>query len=392
MISKESFQCRPMPEILFGAGRLAEAGSLVRRLGMGRVLLVTDPGVEDAGHTERLLRTLIQSGVQVSIFDAVEENPTTRTARNCAEAAKEFSVDGFVGLGGGSAIDAAKAGNFLFTNGGEMAHFKGYGKAVSPLLPLVAIPTTSGTGSDCQSYAVIADESTHEKMACGDPTALPRISLLDPLLTETQPPAVAARVAMDAISHAVESYVCNVSTPHSRLFAREAFRWLASSVMHLAESEPGLEARSKLQLGASYAGIAIENSMLGAAHASANPLTARYDVPHGQAVGVMLPAVIRYNGEKTEAAERYAELAGYLGDSWSELSGTAALAGWIEQLLVFLGLGRSLAELGLPGDVLETLAEEASTQWTGRFNPRPVNADALLEIYRESFTPRDVVA
>ncbi|MGF1448892.1 MAG: iron-containing alcohol dehydrogenase family protein [Opitutales bacterium] len=392
MSETSSFQTRPAPEIVFGAGKLARAGELVRGLGLGRVLLVTDPGIEDAGHTERLLRILMQAGVAVSIFDAVEENPTTLTARLCAEAAREFSADGFVGLGGGSALDAAKAGNFIYTNGGQMVDYRGYGQAVSPLLPIVAIPTTAGTGSDCQSYAVIADEDTHAKMACGDATALPRITLLDPTLTHTQPPAVAARAVVDAISHAIESYVSTAAGDYSRLFAREAFARLSASAMSLAEDKAMDADRAQLQLGASYAGIAIENSMLGAAHALANPLTAHVGVPHGQAVGVMLPAVIRHNGEETALAARYRELSTYLGAQYEDLSGPAALANWVEQLLVFLGLGRSLGELGLKGDVLEKMAGEAAEQWTGRFNPRPVNAETLLELYRESFTPRDVVA
>ncbi len=392
MSNDGTFRTRPSPEIVFGAGRLSHAGEIVRGLGMGRVLLVTDPGVEEAGHTERLLRELMQAGVAVSIFDAVEENPTSLTARLCAEAARDFSADGFVGLGGGSALDAAKAGNFLYTNGGRMADYRGYGRALSPLLPMVAIPTTAGTGSDCQSYAVIADEDSHEKMACGDPTALPRVSLLDPILTHTQPPAVAARSAIDAISHAIESYVSTAAGDYSRLFAREAFARLCPSAPGLAEPNATDEDRANLQMGSSFAGIAIENSMLGAAHALANPLTAHFGVPHGQAVGVMLPAVIRFNGEETAIASRYRELASVLPTQYADLSGPAALSNWVEQLLVFLGLGRSLGELGLKGDVLETMAEEAAAQWTGRFNPRPVNAEALLELYRESFTPRDVVA
>src|SRR5438046_4561017 len=171
-------------------------------------------------------------------------------------------------------MDCAKGINFLYTNGGRMADYKGFGKATYPLLPSIGVPTTSGTGSEAQSYALIADETTHVKMACGDRKAAFRVSILDPELTVSQPPLVTAVTGLDALTHAVESYVCTRRTPISQAFALAAWRHLEPNYQRVLEAPDDLSARGAIQLGAYLAGMAIEASMLGAAHACANPLTA----------------------------------------------------------------------------------------------------------------------
>ena len=183
-------------------------------------------------------------------------------------------VDSIVGLGGGSSLDCAKGINFVLTNGGSMRDYWGFGKASRPMLPMIAIPTTAGTGSEAQSYALISDAVTHVKMACGDPKAAFRAAILDPLLTRSQPREVTATAGYDAISHAVESYVTTRrNTASSVGFAREAWRLLAANFERVLRDPGDLEARGAMLLGAHFAGIAIENSMLGATHACANPLT-----------------------------------------------------------------------------------------------------------------------
>src|SRR5690349_7218815 len=206
-------------------------------------------------------------------------------------------------------MDTAKGCNFLLSNGGEMKDYWGVGKATRPMLPLIAIPTTAGTGSECQSAALIADEHTHQKMACLDPKAAARIAVLDPRLTVSQPPRVTACSGIDAIAHAVETAVTKARTPLSLVFSREAFRLTLAGLPRVLKSPGDLEARGWMLLGAAWAGTAIENSMLGAAHSAANPLTAHYGTPHGQAVGLMLPHVVRFNAHDPTAAQAYAEMA-----------------------------------------------------------------------------------
>jgi alcohol dehydrogenase len=269
-------------------------------------------------------------------------------------------------------MDCGKGINFILTNGGRMADYWGTGKAIKPMLPFVAVPTTAGTGSDAQSYALITDPDTHQKMACGDAKALPRVALLDPELTATQPPKVAAATGIDAVAHAVESSGATKRNEVSRLLSLEAWRLLESSFERALSEPSDAEARQRMLLGAHLAGAAIENSMLGAAHALANPLTGLCGVTHGLAVGMMLPHVIRFNSAGGDRP--YGDLA----------PDPETLARRVESMLDAAGLPRTLAQVDVPEAKLPELVRMAATQWTATFNPRPVGEPELLSIYRSA--------
>jgi alcohol dehydrogenase len=277
-------------------------------------------------------------------------------------------------------MDCAKGVNFLLTNGGTMLDYKGFGKATKPMLPSLSVPTTAGTGSEAQSYALIADEKTHMKMACGDRKAAFRVAILDPEVTVSQPAKVTAITGIDALSHAVESYVTTRRNPLSNLFAREAWRLLEGNFETVLREPANLEARGAMQLGAHFAGRAIEASMLGACHACANPLTAHYGLTHGIAIGVLLPHVIRFNAPA--AGELYGDLAHDVClDNGDEAAAAAALARRITELMRTAGLPTTLSECGVNPGILPVLAEEAGQQWTGKVNPRPVGEAELLQLY-----------
>ncbi|QDV92125.1 NAD-dependent methanol dehydrogenase [Phycisphaerae bacterium RAS2] len=367
--------------VTFGAGTLHKLGEIAVELGGTRVLLVTDPGIRRAGHADRGAEILRDAGLEVTVFHDVHENPTTHVVDAGVRIARELGIDLIVGLGGGSSMDAAKGINFLLTNGGRMSDYWGVGKASQPMLPLVAVPTTAGTGSEAQSFALITDPDTHQKMACGDEKALPRAAILDPELTATAPHAVTAATGIDAVAHAVETAGCNRRNDLSRRMSREAWRLLDAAfetVMRAAgtnggtiDGDPEIDtARQRMLFGAHLAGVAIEKSMLGAAHSCANPLTSEFGVVHGQAVGLMLPHVIRFNA--ADSANPYSDLC----------ADAHILADRIDHLLAAAGLPRCLSQLDIPADALPRLAELAAQQWTARFNPRPVDADLLLSIYR----------
>jgi len=359
-------------KVLFGPGSLDRLGELCKSLGGKRILLVTDPGIEAAGYPERAIRSLYQPDLVVKLFDEADENPTTQTVNKALRSAKPFNADLIVGLGGGSSMDTAKGVNFLLSNGGSMADYHGTSKASKPMLPMIAVPTTAGTGSEAQSYALISDPETHVKMACGDPKALPRLAILDPTLTATQPAKVAAATGIDAIAHAVETAGCTKRNDTSRSFSKQAWQLLEGSFPR-AMADPGDdEARAKMLLGAHLAGCAIENSMLGAAHATANPLTSEFNITHGLAVGLMLPQVIRFNAN---GINPYADVR----------PDANALADRISELLKLAQIPTSLREHGITRDILPRLAELASKQWTAQFNPRPVGERELLEIYEAAF-------
>ncbi len=381
------FQLRT--RFVFGPDSLDQLGSLAAELGAGRVLVVTDPGIVAAGHVDRAVASLRRQGLAVSVFDQVVENPTTETVDQCLVHAWSFAPDLLVGLGGGSSMDCAKGVNFLYTQGGRMQDYWGVGKARRPMLPLIAVPTTAGTGSEAQSFALISDAQTHVKMACGDPKAACRVALLDPKLTVTQPRQVTALTGIDAVSHAVETAVTTRRNTVSETFSRRAWQLLAPHFAAVLADPENLPARSAMQLGACFAGLAIENSMLGAAHALANPLTQHFGIVHGQAVGVMLPWVVRYNAQLEEVAARYEQLlqllpAALLREAEGPSPGER-LACLLTRLLEQAELATRLQALQVPREALPRLAQDAAKQWTGQFNPREVDTAALGELYQQAW-------
>ena len=371
----------PRTRVLFGEGVVDRLGDLACQLGGKRVLLVTDKGLAEAGHEQHGLDALTSAGLIVTVFDDVHANPTTIDVERCLAVAQEAQADLIVGLGGGSSMDCAKGCNFLLTNGGRMEDYWGVGKATRPMLPMIAVPTTAGTGSEAQSFAVIANPDTHMKMACGDPKAACAVALLDPQLTLTQPEQVTATTGIDAISHAVETCVTTKRNPVSHLYSRQAWRLLGRNYDVVCREPDDLSARAAMQLGAHWAGAAIENSMLGATHSLANPLSAHFDIVHGVAIGVMLPHVIRFNA--TVAGPLYAELANDIGlCDHHDPEAAERLAVFICGLARDAGLPTTLAECDVDPDLIPVMASEAAGQWTAQFNPRPVDTDQLQELYQ----------
>jgi alcohol dehydrogenase len=238
---------------------------------------------------------------------------------------------------------------------------------------------------------LIAVEESHLKMACLDPKAAARVAILDPLLTVSQPPRVTACTGIDAITHAVETAVTTKRNGWSLMFSHEAFKMLVPSLPRVLANPNDLEARGRMLLGAALAGTAIENSMLGAAHSAANPLTAHFNIVHGQAVGLMLPEVVRFNAREESVKRAYAELA-----SGPEIACVSegldaavdALVAHLEELLDIAGFPRSLAECGVDQAAIPMLAAEAEKQWTANFNPRPIAKDDFATLYRAVFRSR----
>ncbi len=381
----QSFDYDPTIRVLFGENSVDRLGELVRELDARRTLLVTDPGLVQAGHAEHALQALRKAGCETAVFSQVEENPTTRVVKAATRFARESGpIECIVGLGGGSSMDCAKGVNFLLTNGGKMEDYQGMGKASKPMLPSLGVPTTAGTGSEAQSFALISRRGSHIKMACGDKKARFRAVILDPGLTASMPREVAAVTAMDAVSHALESYVTTRRNPLSQMFAREAWRLLAGNFEAALDHPEDPEVRGLMLLGAHWAGAAIENSMLGAAHATANPLTARYDITHGIAVGLMLPHVVRFNGPV--AGGCYKELLSVAGAcNGSERTSPERLSEHLVRFKQAAGLPLRLRDCGVLSDDLPLLAQQAAQQWTGTFNPRKLNQEQFIELYEQAF-------
>ena len=374
-----TFNFQAATRLVVGPGTIARLGELARELGGTRALVTSDHGIMAAGHTTAGIESLQAAGITTEVFSGFTENPSSAEVEAGAAVARGFRPDLLVGLGGGSSMDCAKGINFLLSCGGKMQDYRGRGTATGPMLPSIAVPTTAGTGSETQSFAVITDSESGLKMACGDPRAAFRVAILDVNLTLTQPAVLAALTGIDALSHAVESQVCTAATPASRTFSREAWRLLAANLPGIVIDGGTVAARSAVQFGASLAGLAIEHSMLGAAHALANPLTAAHHVTHGQAVGVMLPHVVRFNGPVCGGA--YAELLTDVAISATADEAGATLADWLTGLLAAAQLKTSLRACGIDAADVPALAAAAATQWTAGFNPRAVTATDLADLY-----------
>ena len=378
----EPFDFIPRTRIVFGAGALSRLGELATELGFVRTLIVADPGIVATGMVERAVAGLRAATIETAVFSAFDANPDMAMVEAGRVVASAHRADSIVALGGGSSLDCAKGINFVLVGGGSMRDYRGHGKAAAPMLPMIGIPTTAGTGSDAQSYAIISDTETHVKMACGDPQAAFRIALLDPVLTLSQPRSLTAIAGYDALSHAVESYVTRTRTVISDLFARDAWKRLEAAYEQVLAQPNDLVARGAMMLGAHEAGLAIEQSMLGATHACANPLTARYGTTHGVAIALMLPHVVRWNAEVV--GDRYAHL---LRDTGRDPGGNPGerLASRLEDLAAAGGLPTTLRDAGVSKDSLFSLAADAATQWTGTFNPRPFDAAAAMALYERAY-------
>jgi alcohol dehydrogenase len=376
------FDFHPRTRVIFGRGSSERTGHLARELGFARTLLVSDPGVVAAGHAAAVQRLLEADGISTLRFSEFDENPDSEMVAAGVEFAAPHRVDSIVAVGGGSSLDCAKGISFLLTNGGRMSDYRGYGKATRPLLPMIGVPTTAGTGSEAQSYAVIADAGTHMKMACGDPSAAFRVAVLDPVLTETAPRRVTASAGIDAVAHAVETAVTTRRTAWSEMLSHQAWRHLSEGFERVLLHPSDTEAGAMMLLGAHLAGFAIEQSMLGAAHACANPLTARFGLGHGVALAILLPHVVRWNAPN--AAGGYTALLGSPRRRARDVEAAEVLARRIEDFARAGGLPNRLADVGVTAEALPELAELAAQQWTGAFNPRPFDAAGARQIYERA--------
>ncbi len=402
----------PSPLVRSGPGALAVLGELAREFGFQRTLVCSDPGIAAAGITGRALDSLRAAGITAACFSDFAENPKESEVARGAEAARRLGADSLAGVGGGSSLDVAKGVGFLLAGGGRMEDYRGYDRCPAPLPPLLGVPTTAGTGSEAQSYALISRDRDHRKCACGAPSAMFRGVVLDPELLPSAPLPVIAAAGFDAVAHAVETAVSSKRTEESLPLSQRAFRLLRRAFPEILGGQPGASAWEAMQRGAFLAGAAIERSMLGAAHALANPLTRLHGLAHGRALAITLPPVTRWNGEADRSGKRGR---GRVGEGYRALLRAADLCppgsgdpakgsgktpaempeGRPEETLAELlgewvraaGLPESLAAAGIPAPETpapdwSALAREAAEEWTGRCNPRPFDAAAALALYR----------
>ncbi|WP_235912012.1 iron-containing alcohol dehydrogenase [Mesorhizobium xinjiangense] len=377
------------PSVVFEAGAAARLGTIADKI-LGRsVLFVTDPGLRSLGLCDAALASLEAEGMQATVFDDVEADPSLKTLNAAVEKGKAAGVSGVVGFGGGSSLDVAKLAALLIGSREALDEAWGVGNAKGPRLPLVLIPTTAGTGSEVTPVSIIT-VGEEEKRGVSSPVILPDLAILDPQLTLGLPPSITAATGVDAMVHAIEAYASKNANnnPVSRILAREALRLLGANIETAVANGSDIAARGAMLLGSMLAGQAFANSPVAAVHALAYPIGGTFHVPHGLSNALVLPHVLRFNAP--EAAHLYAEIA---ADAFPHLAREDGAQGrcatFIEELAALskrLGMQTQLREVGIGEEHLEKMAADAMKQTRLLVNnPREVGEADALAIYRAAW-------
>jgi alcohol dehydrogenase class IV len=371
----------PTPDCFIGSGSVSELTRALRSLEARKVLVVTDPGVVQAGIYQRVQAALAEAGVGVELFDRVKPDPSTTFVQSVGEQARQARVDAVIGLGGGSSIDTAKMAAALAANTREVDEYLGGAAFEKPVLPILAVPTTAGTGSEATHIAILSDEAAQVKKGLVSVRLMPRFAFLDPELTLGLPPAITATTGMDALCHAIESFTSVNASQYSEVLSLRAIELLNGHIVEAFRNGGNVLAREKMLLGSFLAGIAFANAGVTAVHAFAYPLGGMFHVAHGLANSLMLPVILRFNA--ASARERFQPIGRLMSQG-----GTAdTVVQRVEELLGILQLPRNLAAVGIPADALEPMSQ-AVVQITRLLNnnPRKVSLEDARAIYREAFS------
>ncbi|WP_262272001.1 iron-containing alcohol dehydrogenase [Microvirga yunnanensis] len=373
------------PSLIVGSGSIARLGEITaQRLGP-RVFLVTDAGLVKAGLIAPVLQVLEEAGIVVDVFDAVVADPPEDVVLAAVAQAKAFEARAVIGFGGGSSIDVAKLVALLAASDERLPEIYGVGIAKGPRLPLLAVPTTAGTGSEVTPISIVTT-GAHEKKGVVSALLIPDVALLDPDLTVNLPPAVTAATGIDAMVHAIEAYTSTSpnNNPLSQALAREALSLLGRNIERAVHHGQDIEARSAMLLGSMLAGQAFANSPVAAVHALAYPIGGHFGVPHGLSNALVLPHVLRFNASACETA--YAELAPH---AFPDLEGRATGSAFVEGLAALcarVGLPPRLRDVGIPREALPMMADDAMKQTRLLVNnPRPVALEDARAIYEAAW-------
>lgn len=379
------FSFMPGVRILNGAGVSKRLTAELSSLDGERPLLVTDSGVVEAGILGRITDLLSEEGIDYAVFDEVHSNPRLSDVTAAHQRLNEERCDCVVAVGGGSSIDTAKAVATLATNGGDVPAYRGIDQIDEQPLPIAAIPTTVGTGSEVTQSMVISDEANDEKIVVISELLGPDVALLDPTLLDTLPAAVVASTGIDSFTQAVEAYISSRANPVTRALSQSAVELLANS-LRSAVATGDRESLEQMQVATTMQGIALTNSGLGLVHGLSNTVGGYFDTNHGATNAALLPPVLEFN--EIACREEYVTLASTLGldtDGLSSREAAATFVTEVERLLEDVGLDVSLETLGVERAAFEPMAEDALTHVDSRSNPRQYTKEDLVELYEEAY-------
>lgn len=371
--------------ITFGCGSVAKLPELIKKHDLHKIMVVYDKGVKAAGIAERVLEQVKKTGVEYIIFDDVIPNPTNQVVEMAYGIARKNEIDGFVAVGGGSSIDTAKAISLLMTNSGKIEDYAGIGKVKNECLPLIAIPTTAGTSSEITNVSALIDTEKVIKYVVIDNKLVATDVIADPDFTVTAPPGVTAATGMDAITHAVESYISREATPLTEYHSLEGLQILYRNIVEAVENGANRDAREQMMLGCIITGFGFSNANLGLVHGIAHTLSAHFGLAHGMANAAVLPYVMEYNAES--CPEKMAEMARTIG---LPVTGNADadkyfLAEELKHLIRRLKI-KTLSEQGILRDDFEMLTEDVLREPVLGFNPRQnITKSDVITILEKAF-------
>ncbi len=384
MLSKTSFELQPGVRTSFGAGVVEKLGKRVKSLGYKSALIVTDKGVAKAGIVARVEASLKKSSIRSLVFDGVTANPTFECVHVGSGLLREHPGAAVIAVGGGSTLDASKAIALIAPNGGTPSDYPFGCKPEKSAHPIVAVPTTAGTGSETNMFGVVTDPDKGRKVLLGHPDVLPKLILLDPELTLGVPAPVTATCGMDVLTHAIEAFTCTRMNPLSDAAALRAIAMAASFLPVAFDDGSNLEARSQMLFASHLAGIAFTSSGLGICHAMGHPLSARLGVAHGQSLSTLLPLIMRFNLEVSAA--RYAQVAIAMGTAdptASDAENAERAIEAVEALRARVATDKSGRELGIEPEAIPMLVEDALADPLMAATPRyPESAD-VARLYQD---------
>ncbi|MBI4759292.1 MAG: iron-containing alcohol dehydrogenase [Chloroflexi bacterium] len=383
----ELFEYQTRTRVVYGPGVVKDIGFEVGKLGGTRAVIVTDRVLRSIGLVDRIVGGLEESGVELAgIYDDVPPNSEVKVVERGAQYAREQGCDVLIAVGGGSVIDTAKGMDVLLALGGSLLDYQGVGVVNQPLLPLIAVPTTAGTGSEVTLAAVIKDDASGLKLEFNSPYMMPNVAVLDPEMTITLPPMLTAATGMDALTHAIEAYVSNQAEPITDALGIHAIRMIAQALPVTVKNGGDLEARGEMLLAACIAGLSFSNALCGIVHAMAHACGGRYGVPHGVANSILLPYGMEFNLDS--CPERFADIAVAMGVATKRASVQRAArlsVAAVRKLSADIGLPRRLRDVGVEADGILQLAEDALADAMMISNPRPAELPDVIQLLKRAY-------
>ena len=370
------FQFTMPAKVVYKSGAIKELDALLKNAGIHKVLLVTDPGIAKAGFLDVVSPVLTAGNVEFKIFQEVEPNPSVDTVNKGAAIYDEFKFQGVIALGGGSPMDTAKAIAIKVTNNGEIPDYEGIDAFEKDPLPVWAIPTTAGTGSEVTPFAVITDRVRKYKLTVISSRIIPKVALLDPGLISGLPATIAASTGLDALTHAIESYVSLFSSPYSDAFAEKAIEMIGANLRLFVANRSNEEAAGSMLVASLFAGLAFTHARLGNAHAMAHPLGGYFDVPHGVANAVLLPYIMDYN--RMADPEKFSRIARLMGEEATPQGAVEA----VRKLNRDLNIPENLSHFGVKEEVIPAMTEDAMKSGNVLANPRQTGPAEIQALYR----------